>query len=127
MTYTIMNLTETIDSAPKFGFEEMGEAHFPREELGAKQTGLAFQVLRPGKRQAFGHKHDDAEEVYVVLRGGGRMRLDDEIIDIAELDAIRVSPEVKRAFEAGPDGLSWLAFGAHHDKDGEILRGFWKD
>ncbi len=122
-----MNLTETADSAPKFGFEEMGEAHFPREELDAKQTGLSYQVLRPGKRQLFGHKHDKAEEVYVVLKGSGRMRLDDEIIEISELDAIRVEPQVKRAFEAGEDGLQWLAFGAHFDKDGEVLQDFWKD
>lgn len=122
-----MNLTETVDSAPRFGFEEMGEAHFPREELEAKQTGLSYQVLRPGKRQMFGHKHDKAEEVYVVLKGSGRMRLDDEIIEISELDAIRVEPQVKRAFEAGEDGLQWLAFGAHFDKDGEVLQDFWKD
>jgi mannose-6-phosphate isomerase-like protein (cupin superfamily) len=127
MSYTKMNLTETADSAPKFGFEEMGEAHFPREELDAKQTGLSYQVLRPGKRQMFGHKHDKAEEVYVVLKGSGRMRLDDEIIEISELDAIRVEPQVKRAFEAGGDGLQWLAFGAHFDKDGEVLKDFWKD
>jgi len=62
-----MNLTETADSAPKFGFEEMGEAHFPREELNAKQTGLSYQVLRPGKRQMFGHRHEKAEEVVTAL------------------------------------------------------------
>ncbi|HUA74677.1 MAG TPA: hypothetical protein VL988_07950 [Solirubrobacteraceae bacterium] len=127
MSYTMMNLTETVDSAPKFGFEEMGEAHFPREELGATQTGLSYQVLKPGKRQAFGHKHDEAEEVYVVLAGSGRVRLDDEIKEIKRLDAIRVAPEVKRAFEAGDNGLSWIAFGAHFEKDGEILQSFWQD
>lgn len=127
MSYTMMNLTETVDSAPKFGYEEMGEAHFPREELGAEQTGLSYQVLRPGKRQAFGHKHDEAEEIYVILSGSGRVRLDDEIKEVQRLDAIRVAPEVKRAFEAGDEGMAWLAFGAHHEKDGEVLQSFWKD
>jgi uncharacterized cupin superfamily protein len=127
MSYTKMNLTETADSAPKFGLEEMGEAHFAREELGAQQTGISYQVLKPGKRQAFGHSHNKAEEIYVVLSGSGRVRLDDEIIDITALDAIRVEPSVKRAFEAGPDGMEWLAVGAHHDKDGEVLQDFWKD
>jgi mannose-6-phosphate isomerase-like protein (cupin superfamily) len=84
-------------------------------------------VLKPGKRQAFGHSHDDAEEVYVVLSGGGRMRLDDEIVEIGRLDAIRVAPAVKRAFEAGPDGLELLAFGAHHENDGQLDTEFWKD
>ena len=126
MSYTKMNLNETADSAPKFGLEEMGEAHFPREELDAKTTGLSYQVLKPGKRQQFGHKHDKAEEVYVILSGGGRVRLDDEIVELAELDAIRVEPKVMRAFEAGPDGMAWLAFGPHHDKDGQMDREFWQ-
>jgi quercetin dioxygenase-like cupin family protein len=127
MSYTIKNLTETTDSAPKFGLGELGEAHFPREELGAEKTGLAYQVLNPGKRQAFGHRHDKAEEVYVVLSGGGRVRLDDEIVEIKALDAIRVEPSVTRAFEAGPDGLAWMAFGPHHEKDGEMDQEFWTD
>ncbi|HEX3910936.1 MAG TPA: cupin domain-containing protein [Solirubrobacteraceae bacterium] len=127
MSYTIMNLSETADSAPKFGLQEMGEAHFPREELNAKRTGFSYQVLKPGKRQLFGHRHEKAEEIYVVLSGSGRMRLDDEIIEISELDAIRVEPRVTRAFEAGDDGLAVLAFGAHHDKDGEVDREFWQD
>ncbi|HLH13442.1 MAG TPA: cupin domain-containing protein [Solirubrobacteraceae bacterium] len=127
MTYTIKNLRETADSAPKFGLQEMGEAHFPREELDARATGLAYHVLRPGKRQPFGHRHNQAEEVFVVLSGSGRMRLDDDIVEIRELDAIRVEPPVRRAFEAGPDGLALLVFGPHHDKDGEVLEGFWQE
>jgi mannose-6-phosphate isomerase-like protein (cupin superfamily) len=127
MTYTIKNLSETADSAVKFGLSDMGEAHFPREELGAESTGLSYQVLKPGKRQSFGHRHGKAEEVYVVLAGSGRVRLDDEIVDIARLDAIRVEPRVTRAFEAGPDGMEWVAFGPHHDGDGELDHEFWKD
>jgi quercetin dioxygenase-like cupin family protein len=127
MSYTIRNLSETPDSAAKFGFSEMGEAHFPREELGAESTGLSYQVLKPGKRQAFGHRHDEAEEVYVVLSGSGRVRLDDQVVDVARLDAIRVEPRVTRAFEAGPDGLEWVAFGPRHDGDGELDHEFWKD
>jgi quercetin dioxygenase-like cupin family protein len=127
MSYTIRNLSETPDSAVKFGLSEMGEAHFPREELGAESTGLSYQVLKPGKRQAFGHRHDKAEEVYVVLSGNGRVRLDDEIVEIARLDAIRVAPSVTRAFEAGADGREWMAFGPRCDKDGETDSEFWTD
>jgi mannose-6-phosphate isomerase-like protein (cupin superfamily) len=127
MSYTLKNLRETADSAPKFGLGDMGEAHFAREELDAESTGLAYHVLRPGKRQPFGHRHKQAEEIYVVLSGGGRMRLDDEIVDVGELDAVRVAPEVKRAFEAGPGGLALLVFGPHHRGDGEMLEGFWSD
>ena len=127
MSYTIRNLRETEDSAPKFGFDELGEAHFPRKELGADSIGLAYQVLKPGKRQAFGHRHEKAEEIYVVLSGTGRVRLDDEIVEVGELDAIRVAPSVTRAFEAGTDGLVVLAFGPRHESDGEIEPDFWSD
>jgi mannose-6-phosphate isomerase-like protein (cupin superfamily) len=127
MDYTIKNLTETADSAVKFGFSEMGEAHFATDELDAQKTGVSYQVLNPGKRQAFGHRHDKAEEVYVVLEGSGRVRLDDEIVEISRLDAIRVAPSVTRAFEAGDDGLSYVAFGPHFDKDGALDHDFWKD
>ena len=125
LSYTIKNLRETKDSAPEFGLDEFGEAHFPREELESSSIGLAYHVFRPGKRSAFGHRHERAEEIYVVLSGGGRIRLDDDVQEIEPLDAIRVAPEVVRAFEAGPEGLSVLAFGPRHGGDGEILQGFW--
>src|SRR5450756_1686141 len=83
-----------------------------------KRQGVSHHRLKAGKRQGFGHKHENAEEIYVVLGGSGRVKLDDEIVEIARLDAIRVAPEVVRAFEAGPDGLELLAFGARHDGDG---------
>jgi mannose-6-phosphate isomerase-like protein (cupin superfamily) len=127
VTYTLKNLRDTEDSAPKFGLSERGEAHFPREELEAESIGLSYQVLKPEKRSAFGHRHEHAEEVYVVLSGAGRIRLDDEIVEISELDAIRVEPKVARAFEAGPDGLSVLVFGPRHSGDGEVLQDFWTD
>jgi quercetin dioxygenase-like cupin family protein len=127
MTYTIKNLRDTKDSAPGGGFAEFGEAHFPREELGAEATGVAYHVLKPSKRLPFGHRHNQAEEVYVVLSGGGRMRLDDDTVDVSELDAIRVAPAVARGFEAGPQGMSVLVFGPHFDKDGELLQDFWEE
>jgi quercetin dioxygenase-like cupin family protein len=123
--FTIENLQRVEDSAPKFGFGHLMEARFAAGALGAEATGLAYQKLKPGKRQAFGHRHENAEEVYVVLAGNGRIRLGDEIREIERLDAIRVSPEVPRAFEAGPDGLEILAFGPRHAGDGELLHDFW--
>ena len=125
--YTHKNLSEVEDSAPKHGFEEIQETRFARGDLDAEQTGLAHIKVKPGRRMPFAHKHDEAEEIYVVIAGSGRVKLDDEIVDVVELDAIRVSPRVARCFEAGPDGLSVLAVGAHHENDGEILRDWWTD
>ncbi len=122
---TIVHLGEVEDQAPKFGFSHLGEARFAQRALDAARTGVAHFRLRPDARQAFGHKHDHAEEVYVVLAGSGRVRIDDEIHEITALDAIRVAPESMRAFEAGPDGLEFLAVGPHHPGDGDIAHDFW--
>jgi mannose-6-phosphate isomerase-like protein (cupin superfamily) len=127
MSYTIRNLADVDDSAPKFGFSEIGEAHFARGALDAERTGLAYHVLKPGKRQAFGHRHDDAEEVNVVISGGGRVKLDDEVVELRALDALRIAPNVTRQFEAGPEGLAYLVFGPHHESDVEMLPGWWED
>ena len=51
------------------------------------------------------------------------MKLDDEVIEIGPMDAIRIAPHVTRAFEAGPDGLELLVFGPHHARDAEIGAG----
>jgi mannose-6-phosphate isomerase-like protein (cupin superfamily) len=126
MSYTIKNLREVDDLAPRFGFEELQEARFPREDLGSETVGLAFHRVKPGRRQAFAHRHDQAEEIYAVLSGRGRMKLDDDIIEVQPMDAIRVAPTVARAFEAGDDGLEVLVFGPRHEKDGEVLtEDFW--
>lgn len=125
--YTFMKLTDVEDSAPKFGFGELGEARFANASLDAQDTGLSLHRLKPGRRQAFGHRHENAEEVYVVLGGSGRMKLDEDVVEVERLDAIRVAPAVTRAFEAGDDGLEVLAFGARHDGDGELVHGWWDD
>jgi mannose-6-phosphate isomerase-like protein (cupin superfamily) len=126
MSFTIKNLREVEDMAPRFGFDEVQEARFPREDLESESVGLAFHRVKPECRQAFAHRHQHAEEIYVVLSGRGRIKLDDEVRDIQPMDAIRISPEVARAFEAGPDGLELLAFGPRHAGDGEVLSGdFW--
>jgi len=115
------------DSAPKFGYDELQEARFATRDLEAEQTGVSHHRVKPGKRQGFAHKHDEAEEVYVVLKGSGRIKLDDEIVEVAALDAIRVAPGVIRTFEGGPDGIELIAFGPRHEGDGELLHGWWSD
>ena len=70
--YTHRNLDEVEDSAPKFGYEDNQEARFANKALETEQSGLSFHRVKPGKRQAFAHKHDDAEEVYVILSGSVR-------------------------------------------------------
>ena len=123
--YTHINLEDVEDAAPANGFGERWEARVARTVLDADDTGVTHFRLRPGKRSPFAHRHARAEEIYVILAGSGRVKLDDRVTGVRPRDAIRVAPEVVRAFEAGPDGLEFLAFGVHHDADGEAVRDPW--
>jgi quercetin dioxygenase-like cupin family protein len=128
--YTIRNLLEVEDQAPKFGLAPGLEARFARQALEGEQTGLSYQRLEPGFRIPFGHRHGDQEEIYVVVSGSGRMKLDDDIVELRAWDAIRVASSTMRGFEAGPDGAELLAFGSPRDgapNDAEMLPGWWSD
>ena len=125
MKYAKKNLRAVSDSAVEHGLSATQEARFPRTELGAEQTGANFLTVKPSQREAFAHRHRVAEEIYVVLSGSGRVKLDDELVDLAPLDAVRVSPGVARSFEAGPNGLEVLIFGPRVEADGELVPDFW--
>lgn len=123
--YARVNLPDVPDAAPPNGFGERWEARVAGSSLAAEDTGLSHFRLRAGKRLPFVHRHRNAEEVYVVVTGTGRMKLDDEVLDVGPLDAIRVAPQVARAFEAGPDGLEFIVAGPHHARDGEPVDDGW--
>jgi mannose-6-phosphate isomerase-like protein (cupin superfamily) len=109
--FTVINLREVEDSAPKFGYTDHS-ARFARGPLGLEKTGLSLQRLEPGLRGPFAHTHGEQEEIYVVVAGSGRMKGGDEVVELREWDAVRVGPGITRLFEAGDDGLEFIAFGA---------------
>jgi mannose-6-phosphate isomerase-like protein (cupin superfamily) len=111
-SHTIVNLAEVEDSAPKFGYGEIHEARFATKPLEAEQTGLAYYRIKPDQHQPFAHRHDQQEELYVLLAGTAVVHLDDEEIELKPMDAVRVAGSVTRHFDAGPDGAEILAFGA---------------
>jgi mannose-6-phosphate isomerase-like protein (cupin superfamily) len=125
--YAKVNLRAVKDVAAEHGLSEYQEARFPRSDLHAEQTGMNYLLVKPSQREAFAHRHTTAEEIYVVLAGSGRVKLDDEFVELAQLDAVRVSPGVTRSFEAGPDGLNVLILGPHVDGDVEMVDDFWGD
>jgi len=127
--YTKTNLrTEVEDAAPKFGMPAELEARFARAAIGCRTLGLSLLKLAPGFRIPFGHKHSGQEEVYVVVRGSGRIKVEDEIVEVGEWDAIRIDANAMRNVEAGPDGIEYLAFGAGDDpRDAETAPGWWTD
>jgi mannose-6-phosphate isomerase-like protein (cupin superfamily) len=125
--YTLINLDAVEDAAVANGLGHRWEARVAREDLGCERTGLTHFRLRPGKRSPFVHRHRKAEEIYVILAGGGWIKLDEEIRAVAPGEAIRIGPAVARAFEAGPDGLEFIASGPHVAGDGEPVEDPWVD
>jgi quercetin dioxygenase-like cupin family protein len=102
------------------------DGRFSRKFLDSTELGVSRWRYEPG-RQTLGHRHKVQEEVYTVINGSGRVKLDDEIIDVKQWDVIRVAPEVVRGFEAGPNGLEIIATGGSKPEggDGELVEGHW--
>lgn len=125
--FTHRNLLDSDDLAPGFGVTGGGEFRFPTSDLGLERTGLGHYRLPPGARIPFGHRHVEAEELYVILSGSGRVRIDDEIVPLRALDVVRIGPASVRAFAAGDEGMDVLAVGPRTPGDGELLHGWWDD
>jgi mannose-6-phosphate isomerase-like protein (cupin superfamily) len=128
--YTKRNLrAEVDDSAVKFGMSDVLEAHFARDALEATQSGISLLQIKPNQRVPFGHTHTRQEEVYVIVGGSGRLKLDDEVVEVGRWDAVRMAPEVTRGVEAGPDGLDIVAFGAPNTGLGDANQemNWWSD
>jgi uncharacterized cupin superfamily protein len=131
--FTLINLRKDPDDlGPKFDGAPDLEFRAATAALQLERSGLTYQRVPPGYRFPYGHTHATQEEVYVVVRGGGRMKVDDEIIGLREWDAVRVQPGAWRGYEAGPDGLELLVIGApslgetpRDDVDGR--RDWWSD
>ena len=133
MPYTLKNIKDDVeDIGARFDGSPGLEFRAATNPLELEQGALSHQFVPAGYRFPYGHSHVTQEEVYVVVRGGGRMKLDDEIVELKERDAVRVPPGTWRGYEAGPDGLELLVFGAPNlgddprgDVDGQ--RDWWAD
>ncbi len=125
--YTITNLKEIEDSAVKFGLSPDLESRFARGPLETEQLGLSYQRLAPNVRGPFGHKHKEQEEIYVVVGGSGRVKLDDDVQEVEQWDAVRVAPETARCLRgrARRDRAARLRGGAGGVQDAETLPGWW--
>ena len=127
--YTIVNLKEVGDQAPKFGYSPNLEARFARVPLELENSGISYFRIAPGFRIPFGHKHRQQEEVYVLIGGSAWAKLGDEVVELKAWDAVRVSPETMRGFEAGPEGAEYVAFGAPNteNRDAELAPNWWTE
>ena len=111
------------------GREGPVDGRFARKFLDSRQLGVSRFRYAPDFHASFGHRHGEQEEAYVVVSGSGRMRLDDEVIDLRQWDVIRVAPEVTRGFSAGPDGLELICIGGDRppEGDGEMVKDWWPE
>lgn len=124
-TYMKINFDQVEDMNARYGMQEVGEARYLREDVGAETIGATLYRMRPGKRTGFGHRHEKVEELYFVLDGSGRIKVDEDVVDLARHDVVRVAPAAVRELEAGPEGMEVLATGGHAPGDGEMIQDWW--
>ena len=126
--YTKVNLHEVKDMAAEWGIDGL-EARFARTNLELSNFGVGYEKLAPNFRVPFGHTHAEQEEVYVILSGSGRIKVEDEVIELRQWDMVRVPPGTIRNPEAGPEGMEVLAIGAPipAEQDAEMHHGWWSD
>jgi quercetin dioxygenase-like cupin family protein len=116
--YAVKNLLEIDDL---FDGPER-EVRFSRKYLDSDELGVTLVRYAPGLVATDGHHHKEQEEAYVVIGGSGRVKLDDETIELRQFDVVRVAPHVVRGFDAGPEGLELLAIGGSKPEGGDGVR-----
>jgi mannose-6-phosphate isomerase-like protein (cupin superfamily) len=127
--YTKLNLREDVENqSPKFGIDEM-EFRSARVPLDLENSGLSFLRLDANYRVPFGHHHKQQEEIYVLVAGSAKLKLDDEVLELKPWDAVRIHKDTMRNFEGGPEGAEIIAFGAPKTEpgDGPMEQGWWTD
>ena len=127
--YTRTNLKELEDQAQKFGLAPNLEFRVPGEELEAEKSAISYLRVAPNFRLPFGHKHKEQEEVYVLLSGSARLKLDDEVLELAPWDVVRIPKETVRNVEGGPEGAELLLIGAPKTGPGDanVQPEWWTD
>ncbi len=82
------------------------------KQLGAENLGMRLWRLAPGQASTK-HRHFQQEELYVLLEGTGRVRVDDELLTLEPLDALRVGPDsARQVFNDTDADALWLVAGA---------------
>jgi uncharacterized cupin superfamily protein len=82
------------------------------KQLGAKQLGARLWRLRPGQASTR-HRHRSQEELYLLLEGAGRLRVEGQLLTLEPLSAVAVEPgTVRQLFNDTNQDQLWLVVGA---------------
>ena len=126
--YTVVNMKNVEDQAEKFGLSPQLEARFARVPIEAELIGITYQRLAPDLKLPWGHSHKTQEEIYVLLSGSVQAKLGEDLVDLEPWDAVRVSKETMRGFQAGPEGAELIVVGAPGGPgDAELVQNWWTD
>src|SRR5690348_15744409 len=82
------------------------------KQLEAETLGARFWRLQPGQASTK-HRHFDQHELYVLIEGEGRVRVDDEVLTLRPHSALLVEPQhVRQLFNDTATDSLWLIVGA---------------
>jgi mannose-6-phosphate isomerase-like protein (cupin superfamily) len=128
--YTHLNLKDDVDDqAPNFGLAPNLEFRMARVPLEMENAGVSYLRIGPGFRMPFGHKHKQQEEVYVLVNGSAKIKIEDDVHELKQWDAVRLHRDTMRGFEGGPEGAEFIAIGAPNTGpgDADMTQDWWSD
>ena len=128
--YTHLNLKDDVDDqAPNFGLAPDLEFRMARVPLEMENAGVSYLRIAPGFRMPFGHKHKQQEEVYVLVKGSAKIKIEDDVHELKQWDAVRLHRDTMRSFEGGPEGAEFIAIGAPNTGpgDADMAQDWWSD
>jgi mannose-6-phosphate isomerase-like protein (cupin superfamily) len=128
--YTVQNLKEVENQGVNFGIDPSDmELRMAKDPLECANAGISYLKLGPGFRAPFGHTHKMQEEIYILISGSARVKLNDDVIEMEPFTAVRIAQDTMRSYEGGPEGAELIAIGAPKTGpgDGDTTPGWWSD
>jgi mannose-6-phosphate isomerase-like protein (cupin superfamily) len=126
--YTVCEVGDAPDA---FDGKYPGEMRFLTGPLAAGQVAITYRRMpaESGGKGSYGHRHKTQEEIYVVLSGRLQFKLEDEVVELGPLTAVRVAPRTARSvWNAGPEEAVLMITSTRiEDRTGdvELVEDFW--
>jgi len=127
--YTVVRIADTKNFFKEKGWP--GAMHFLKKPLETEQVAISYRKMPPqsGAKGGYGHSHKTQEEVFLVLSGNVQFKLDDEIVEVGPMTAVRIAPEVVRGVWNDSDAdAEVLIISTHVENlrdEAVMVEGFW--